>query len=424
MTSANSQHLAFAQQLDENDDLRTFRQRFVVDDPGLIYVDGNSLGRLPIETISVIEKVVEEEWGKRLIRGWNDGWYDLPEGVESKDGRLLGAQSNEVIMADSTSVNLFKLVVAATRLQTGRCKIVTDDLNFPSDLYILQSVVDLLGNSFDLVVVPSEDGIHGNLAGLESAVDESTAILTLSHTVFKSGYTYDMAAITEMAHRVGALVLWDTSHSVGAVPIDLNHSSVDLAIGCSYKYLNGGPGSPAFLYVRRDLQDQLSNPISGWMGQKNPFEFDLIYKPVEGLRRFLSGTPPILSLAAADTGIDLVLEAGINKIRTKSIRQSEFFKELWQDKLAPLGFSLRSPKEPSRRGSHVTLGHTEGWRINRALIEEKKVIPDFRQPDNIRLGFAPLYNSFVDVYQAAESLSDVVKSGIYEKYEEIMPEVT
>jgi kynureninase len=321
-------------------------------------------------------------------------------------------------------VNLFKLALAALRFQSGRTKIITDDLNFPSDLYILQSVVELAGAACQLVVVPSQDGISGDVAGLESAIDDKTALLSLSHTIFKSGYTYDMAAVTELAHRAGALVLWDTSHSVGAMPIELNQSAVDLAIGCSYKYLNGGPGAPAFLYVRRDLQDQIGNPISGWMGQKNPFDFDLTYEPTSGLRRFLSGTPPVLSLAASEIGIDMLLEAGIDNIRAKSIKQSEYFINMWESNLSNLDFVLRSPRDPSQRGSHVTLGHPEGWRISRALIEDKKVIPDFRPPDNIRLGFAPLYNSFADVHKVSESLVEVVETGLYKKYLEDLPEVT
>jgi kynureninase len=414
----------YARHLDDNDELRGFRKKFVNETPELIYMDGNSLGRLPIATVELMKDVVKDQWGGRLIRSWNEGWYDLPERIGDKLARLVGAELGEVIMADSTSVNLFKLALAAVRRQKGRTKIVTDDLNFPSDLYILQSVAELAGPECQLIVVPSLDGIHGNVDGLESAVDEHTALLTLSHTVFKSGYTYDMALITAMAHKVGSLVLWDTSHSVGALPIQLKQSSADMAIGCSYKYLNGGPGAPAFLYVRRDLQDQIANPISGWMGQNNPFEFDLTYQPAAGRRRFMSGTPPVLSLAAAEVGIDLLLEAGIDAVRAKSTRQTELFIGLWEDRLAKLGFTLKSPRNASERGSHVTLGHKEGWRISRALIEDMNIIPDFRLPDNIRFGFAPLYNSFLDVYNVAESLYEVVEKGIYENYQEEKPEVT
>jgi len=424
MKAKNPPELPFAYELDQNDELRNFRERFVIDDPELIYVDGNSLGRLPIATAQLLRNLVDNEWGQRLIRGWNEGWYDLPERIGAKLSRIVGAHPEEVIMADSTSVNLFKLAMAAVRLQPGRTKIVTDDLNFPSDLYILQSAVELAGDEYQLEIVSAKDGIFADIAGLELAIDDNTALLALSHTAFKSGYTYDMAAITELAHKSGAIALWDTSHSVGAIPIDFNQADVDLAIGCTYKYLNGGPGSPAFVFVKKDLHGEIRSPISGWMGQKNPFDFELTYEPAVGLRRFLSGTPAILSLAAAEIGIDLILESGIAKVRSKSIQQTEYFIQQWKVKLSKLGYSLRSPRESSQRGSHVTLGHPEGWRINQALINEMNVIPDFRQPDNVRLGFAPLYNSFMDVNRAAESLREVVEKRIFEKYEDFKPVVT
>ncbi|MFN2188115.1 MAG: kynureninase [Candidatus Promineifilaceae bacterium] len=416
--------LLFVQELDANDELKEFRERFVVADPELIYVDGNSLGRLPVETVHLMEELVGEKWGRRLIRGWNEGWYEMPERIGAKVAGIAGARNEEVILADSTSVTLFKLVLAAARLRPDRSKIITDSLNFPSDLYILQGVVDLLGENFQLIVVPSLDGVMADVEAIKDALDEDTLLLTLSHTAFKSGFTYDMAVLTELAHQVGALVLWDTSHSIGAIPIDFNGSNVDLAIGCTYKYLNGGPGSPAFMFVNKDLHEEIRNPISGWMGQRHPFEFALEYEPEVSLRRMLSGTPPILSLAAAEIGIDLILEAGITKIRAKSIQQTEYFIHLWKTNLKELGYLLRSPREPSQRGSHVTLGHPEGWRINQALIHEKKVIPDFRQPDNIRFGFAPLYNSFGDVKGAADSLIDVVEKKLYKKYEQLKPAVT
>lgn len=414
----------YAQALDKSDVLSSFRRRFAIDDPGLIYVDGNSLGRLPAATVKKAMAVIEHQWGERLIRSWNEGWYELPEQVGGKLSRLVGAQPDEVIMADSTSVNLFKLSVAALRRQIGRTKIITDNLNFPSDLYILESVVNLAGEEHQLIIVSSKDGIHADLDGLASAIDEDTALVALSHTTFKSGYTYDMKAITGLAHDAGALMLWDTSHSVGVRPIEFNRSTVDLAVGCSYKYLNGGPGAPAFLFVRQALQEQLFNPLSGWMGQKDPFDFALKYKPTPGLRRFLSGTPPIISLALAEAGIDLIIEAGIEKVRAKSIHLSEYFLELWELVLREQGFVLKSPRDPARRGSHVTLGHSEGWPISQALIEDKNIIPDFRKPDNIRLGFAPLYNTFEDVYKAADGLSDVIRQRLFNKYRKNNSEVT
>ncbi|MFN2168304.1 MAG: aminotransferase class V-fold PLP-dependent enzyme, partial [Anaerolineae bacterium] len=301
--------------------------------------------------------------------------------------------------------------------QGERPAIITDDLNFPSDLYILQGAVDLLGGRHRLEVVASPDGVHGPVARLKAKLDQEAALLTLSHVVFKSGYLYDMVELTAAAHEAGALVLWDLSHAAGAVPVDLNGAGVDLAVGCSYKYLNGGPGAPAFLYVRRDLQKVLANPLTGWWGQERPFDFGLEYRPVPGLRRFLTGTPPVASLALIEPGVDLLLEAGIEALRAKSARQTEYLVSLWQAVLAPLGFGLKSPGDVARRGSHVSLGHPEGLRIDLALINEMGVLPDFRYPDNIRLGIAPLYTSYEEIWLAVERLATIVRERLYEKYD-------
>ncbi len=415
---------AYAAELDAHDPLAHFRERFVIADPDLIYMDGNSLGRLPRATVSLAEEIIQQQWGERLIRSWNEGWFTAPERVGAKIARLIGAQPDEVIVADSTSVNLFKLVVAALRIQHGRSRILTDNLNFPSDLYILQGAIDLLDKQHRLDILPSPDGIHGPVAELQARLDNQTALLALSHTVFKSGYTYDMPAITAAAHATGALVLWDLSHSVGSVPVDLHAAQVDLAIGCTYKYLNGGPGAPAFLYIRRDLQDVLSNPIAGWMGQRDLFNFELDYRPVAGLRQFLTGTPPIVSLSLIEPGVDLLLEAGLDNLRAKSVRQSEYLINLWEALLEPLGFTLNTPRDAGRRGSHVSLGHAEGLRIDLALIHEMNVLPDFRPPDAIRLGIAPLYTSFCDIHTAVRRLQKIVAERLYEKYPMQAPVVT
>jgi kynureninase len=412
----NLTHRSHAQQLDAQDELTPFRQRFVIADPDLIYLDGNSLGRLPLATTGTLNDLVETAWGDRLIRGWNEGWIEAPARVGGRIAHLLGAQSDEVIIADSTSVNLFKLLVAALESQPDRHKIVTDDLNFPSDLYIMQGAARLLGREVEIVVVPSPDGIYGPMDGLAEAIDENTAVLSLSHTVFKSGYTYDMAALTAMAHEVGALTLWDLSHSAGSVLVDLNGAQADLAVGCTYKYLNGGPGAPAFLYVRRDLQEKLHNPVSGWMGQRNAFDFGLTYEPAAGLQRFLTGTPSILAITAVSTGVDLLLEAGMARLRAKSVAQTDYLIALWQEWLEPLGFRLNTPRESQWRGSHVSLGHADGWRIAQALIQETNVLPDFRRPDNIRLGIAPLYTSYTEIYEALVRLRQVVTDKLYERY--------
>ena len=318
-----------------------------------------------------------------------------------------------MIISDSTSVNLYKLAMAAVAARPGRSKIVTDDLNFPTDVYILEGVAEQTGR--DLVVVAS-DGISGPLDSLAAAIDGDTALVSLSHTAFKSGYTYDMAAVTEMAHESGAMVLWDCSHSVGALPIDLTAAKVDLAVGCTYKYLNGGPGSPAFLYVRTELQDSLENPIKAWWGHADPFAFDLDFRPVSGIRRYHTGTMPILSVAPTAAGIRDVAEAGTEAIRAKSVALSEYLIRRFDDHLRPLGFTLGSPEDKASRGSHVSLAHERAWPITRALIELGRVIPDFRMPDNIRLGLSPLYTSFTDVHTAVQRLSTIVQTNAYGQF--------
>ncbi|MEO7022586.1 MAG: kynureninase [Ktedonobacteraceae bacterium] len=415
---------AYADMLDKRDPLAHMRERFVIDDPDLIYLDGNSLGRLPRATAALAQEIVQQQWGNRLIRSWNEGWLTAPECVGAKIAQLIGAQPDEVIVADSTSVNLFKLVVAALRHQQGRTRILTDNLNFPSDLYILQGALDLLGKQHSLDVVASPDDIYGPVTELQARLDEHTALVTLSHTTFKSGYVYDMAAMTEAAHAAGAMVLWDLSHSVGAVPVDLNASGADMALGCSYKYLNGGPGAPAFLYIRRDLQNTLRNPLSGWMGQKDAFAFGLEYEPAPGLRHFLTGTPSVISLALIESGVDLLLEAGMEQLRAKSVQQSEYLIELWKSELQPLGFRLNSPGDAHYRGSHVSLGHADGLRIDQALIHEMKVLPDFRPPDTIRLGIAPIYTTFRDIHTGITRLKQIMVDRLYEKYPTQAPIVT
>ena len=408
--------LAYAQRLDAQDNLASFRSDFVFTDPDLIYMDGNSLGRLPRQTIDRVRRAVESEWGEDLIRGWNAGWYQAPTRVGENIAQLIGAAPGQVIMSDSTSINLFKLVMAALTIHPDRHGIVTDELNFPSDLYILQGCTRLLGDHHRLRLVRSTDGITIDQEALLESIDEQTALVTLSHVTFKSSFLYDVAAITEQAHQVGALVLWDLSHSVGVVPVELDRWGVDLAVGCTYKYLNGGPGSPAFLYVRRELQDVATSPIWGWFGHRTPFAFELDYDPPEGIARFLVGTPPILSLLAMEAALESLLEAGIEPIREKAMRLTSYLVDLTDTVLSPLGFELASPRDATRRGSHVSLRHEDAYRINRALIEEMNVLLDFREPDLIRLGPSPLYTSCVDVWKAIDRMRQAVVERRFEKY--------
>lgn len=417
-------NIEFARNLDLDDPLANFRDRFVINDPDLLYMDGNSLGRLPKQSIQTSEDIIQGQWGKRLIRGWGEGWFDSPERVGAKIARLIGASPDEVIVADSTSVNLFKLVVSALNYQKDRKTLITDNLNFPSDLYILQGVIEHLGSGHKIEVIESSEGIHGPVIDIKQALGLDTALLTLSHVVFKSGFLYDLQELTEAAHQVGALVLWDLSHSVGVVPIDLASAGVDLAVGCTYKYLNGGPGAPAFIYMQRDLQKAFQNPVSGWMGSEKMFDFNLDYHPDPGIRKFLTGTPTILSLSLIEPGVDILLEASIKAVREKSEKQIAYLIKLYNHRLDELGFQLNSPKVPERRGSHISISHPEGWRINRALIDKMNVIPDFRAPDNIRLGVSPLYTRYEDIFHVVERIRKVMVDEIYKNYSHEMPSVT
>lgn len=407
----------FALQLDMQDKLASFKEAFVIPDPSLVYFDGNSLGMMPKVAQEKSRQIIDEQWGKDLIRGWNKGWWDAPSRVGDKIGQLIGAAAGQTLVGDTVSVNLFKLATSALTLQPNKTRIITDTFNFPSDLYILQGINQMLGNRHEIIRIGASDNdITPDLAALETTINENTALVTLSHVVFKSGYMYDMKRITELAHKKGALVLWDLSHSVGSVPVHLDDCNADFAIGCTYKYLNGGPGAPAFLYVNKNIQEKLSSPIWGWWGQKNPFDFDLDYIPAPGAQRFLVGTQPMISLLTMEAALEPLLQAGMDSLRAKSILMTDYASFLTESLLVPFGFSLGSPVDSAMRGSHISIRHPEGYRINRTLIEEMNLIPDFRAPDNLRLGFAPIYLSFVDVWEGFDRIRRVMEEKRYEKY--------
>lgn len=406
----------FALGLDKQDVLAAYRQAFYSADPDLIYLDGNSLGRLPLPTVDRLRNTVEQEWGVELIRSWNAGWWEAPKRIGGKIAGLIGADPQQVVVGDSTSVNLFKLAMVALQDRPLRRKIISDALNFPSDLYILQGCAHLLGDRRHLHLLPSKDGIIVDEEEYLQAIDDETALVTFSHVAFKSGFLCDIQPIVTRAHEVGAAVLVDLSHSVGVVPIELDRWGVDFAVGCCYKYLNGGPGAPAFLYVRRDLLETTRSPIWGWWGQRSPFQFELQYQPAKGVEHFLVGAPSILSLLAIEPALDLISEAGVMAIREKSIQLTSYLIDLFDPILTPLGFKLGTPRNVDRRGSHVSICHPEGYRISQALIEEMKLIPDFREPDMIRLGLAPLYTSFAEVWEAVDRIRCVVEEGRYLKY--------
>lgn len=390
--------------LDRDDVLAPFRADFDLP-PDTIYLDGNSLGVLPVTARARLRRVVEEEWGRGLIRSWNDaGWIDLPSRVGGLIAGLIGAAADEVTVADSTSVNIFKLAAAAVRLRPGRRVILSEPGNFPTDLYILQGLSGLLGGSVELRTVTPD--------ALPDALTEEVALLLLTQVHYRTGRMHDMPALTTRAHAVGALTLWDLSHSAGALAVDLNGAGADFAVGCGYKYLNGGPGAPAFLFVARRHQDQAVQPLSGWMGHAAPFAFGDEYRPAPGIRRHLCGTPPILGLSALEEGVAVMARADMGRIREKSSRMGDLFLALVEQMCGPDCFGVISPRDAGIRGSHVSLSHPDGYAIMQALIA-RGVIGDFRAPDALRFGFTPLYLRHADLWDAVAHLADIMRTGEY-----------
>ncbi|GAA2076263.1 aminotransferase class V-fold PLP-dependent enzyme [Pseudolysinimonas kribbensis] len=382
--------------LDESDPLAAYRARFVgTEDPGILYLDGNSLGRPVRDLPERLTRFVEHEWGERLIRGWDEGWFDQPLTLGDRLGRVvLGAAPGQTIVGDSTTVSLYKLIRAALAAQPGRRTIVVDRGNFPTDRYVVQGIAAECGASIawldpDPASGVTVDDVRGVLTG-------DTAAVVLSHVAYRSGYVADVPGISAAAHEAGALVVWDLCHSVGALPIRLDEWGVDFATGCTYKYLNGGPGSPAFLYVSAELIERASQPIQGWMGARDPFVMGPDYAPADGIRRFVSGTPPVFAMLPMVAMLDLIEEAGIDAIRAKSLALTGLAIELSDELLAPRGATLATPREPALRGGHITVDHPAFPELI-ATLWRAGVIPDFRRPDGIRLGLSPLSTSFAEV---------------------------
>ncbi len=401
---------AEAETLDQRDALAPFRDRFVIDEGGPVYVDGNSLGRLPKATVERLRQAVVDEWGRGLVGSWST-WIDLTRTVGDRIAEhVIGACPGEVIVGDSTTVNLYKLASAALDASAGRRVVVTDHGNFPSDRYVFQG---LAANRDVEVLWVDEDP---DVADIEAATASGdVALVSLSMVGYRTGALLDVKGITEVAHRHGALVLWDLSHAAGAVPIDLEASAVDLAVGCTYKYLNGGPGAPAFLYVRRELQHELRQPIWGWFGAADQFAMNQDYVPASGIDRFQVGTPPILGLLAVDEGVTVTAAAGLPAIDVKRRALTTFALSGFDVALAPLGVQLATPRSPDAHGSHLSFRHPEAWRICQALVDGD-VVPDFREPDLVRFGLTPLSTRFVDVWDAIDRLRRVVAQRDFERY--------
>jgi kynureninase len=392
--------------LDAADPLAQKRGAFALPE-GVIYLDGNSLGALPQSTPSRIAAVIDREWGDDLITSWNKhGWIDLPRRIGDKIARLIGAAPGEVVVADSTSIDLFKVLAAALALNPGRRVILSERDNFPTDLYIAQGLIDLLGRRHELRLVAAD--------ALPSAIDDETAVLLLSHVNYRTGAVRDMAALTAAAHARGALAIWDLAHSAGAMEVDLTGANADFAVGCGYKFLNGGPGAPAFVFAAKRHQERAIQPLSGWLGHAAPFAFESAYRPAAGIDRFISGTPPILSLAALEVGVDLALSVDQGLVRAKAMALTDLFIRAVEQQCAGFDLALISPREATQRGSQVSFTHAQAYAVMQALIAGG-VIGDVRAPDILRFGFAPLYLRFVDAWDAAEALREVLATSAWDQ---------
>lgn len=394
---------AHAAQLDAADPLAAVRARFTLPD-GMLYLDGNSLGALPLGVAERVASVVANEWGQHLIGGWNgDGWWEAPRRVAARIAPLVGAVPGELTVADSTSVNLYKLLVAALRLQPGRKVIVTDAENFPTDLYLINEVAAQFGGAVR----------HARPEELADVLDGSVAVVAYTQVDYRSGLKYPLELVTQRVHEAGALMLWDLSHSVGAFDVDLGRADADLAVGCSYKYLNGGPGAPAWCFVNRRHLDRFHQPIVGWTGHADPFAFDPVYHPGEGIDRARTGTPPVLSLLALDAALDVFDGVDMAQVQAKGSALGDLFIELSETRLKPYGLQMASPRDAALRGNHVSLAHPGAYPMMQALID-RGVVGDFRAPNLCRFGFAPLYTRFVDVWDAVDGFVEVLASGAWQ----------
>src|SRR3954469_13193634 len=408
---------AAAEALDAADPLAGFRARFAgTEDDGqerLLYLDGNSLGRMPLETPAALARVVETEWADGLIGSWST-WIEQATRIgDALAAGVLGAGPGEVLISDSTSVNLYNPLLAGADARPGRDVLVCCADDFPTDRYLVAGVAAVRGMTVREVPADIDEGLDP--AVLAAALDDRVAVVVLSSVAYRSGALTDVPAVTRLVRDAGALVLWDLSHAVGAVPVELAAAGADLAVGCTYKYLNGGPGAPAFLYVRRDLQEQLRNPVQGWFGQRDQFEMGPVYEPAPGIERFGVGTPPVLGMAAVEVGVRLIAEAGIDRLAVKGRALCELMAALGEAWLAPHGVALASPGDPPRRRAPPTFARPQAWQLTQALID-RSVVPDFRTPDRVRLGPAPLYTRFVDIWDALARFREVLETGAHEDY--------
>lgn len=399
--------------LDRHDPLASYREQFVMADPDVCYLDGNSLGRLPKRTVDIVHRYLVEEWGSELVAGWSH-WIDEAQQVGDLIGDVaLGAAPGQVLAVDTTSVNFYQLCDAALRARPDRSRVVSDLANFPTDRYVLEGLCDRHGKQLELI--NDEFGAeYVSPAMLAEHLDDDTALVTLSVVQYRSGALHDVAELTRLAHSVGALVVWDASHAVGAVNLHFDQHDVDLAVGCTYKYCNAGPGSPAWLYVNQRLQGELRVPIQGWFAQRDQFAMGQGFERADGMRGFQIASPSIVGMRCIQASFSMIAEAGLPAISAKAKQGTELMVQLHDAWLAPLGFELITPREPERRGGHITLRHPDAKRIAAAMRELVKVIPDYREPSSIRLAISPLATSFREVWDGFERIRDLVSSGRYQ----------
>lgn len=407
-------------QLDAADPLVAFGDRFNLPE-GVIYLDGNSLGALPKGAAERAAQVVTEEWGQGLIRSWNTaGWFEMPLKLGDKLGRLLGANPGETAITDTTTLNLFKALASALRTQKAdapqRRVILTERDNFPTDIYIAEGLADLVNSLSQETGVAYEVKLIDSAESLRAALDETVAVVALSHVNYRTGSMWDMDEVTAAIHASGALVVWDLAHAAGAVPIDLNAADADYAVGCTYKYLNGGPGSPAFIWVNARHHERFWQPLSGWWSHKSPFEMADSYTPANDIRRFMCGTQPVTSLAMIEVGLDIALEADMGKVRANSLELVDLFIELVEIRCAGYGLELVTPREHAARGSHVSFRHEHGYEIIAALIDQG-VIGDYREPEVLRFGITPLYLARTDIWDAVEKLREILHTNAWQREE-------
>ena len=411
---------------DNNDDLKSFKSRFVNND-NEIYLDGNSLGKLPVVTENDLITAVKNEWGQNLISSWNDNWLKMSEKINFKMSKLINSDNDEVLVGESTSVNLYKILYCLLDSNQYKKNLVTDCLNFPSDNYIIEGLKDHTEKK-EITILNYNNNLSCNIDILKKSIQENPGIYCLSLVTYKSSFLYPIKELNEFAENNKSIIVWDCSHAIGVVNIDVKDSKTKAAIGCTYKFLNSGPGSPSFLYVSKDILNHLQNPIKGWFGHSKPFDFENKYKPADNINKFNAGTPSVLSLIPVNTGLDLVLEAGIMNIRNKSIELGEYLIKIINIELNKFDVKITSPIESKSRGSHITIQHKEAWKICKLLIEggknRKRIIPDFRPENNIRLGFSPLYVSFIDLYETVIAIKDILENKEYLKIDDSKPEVT